>query len=174
MPWTTRGDHLSWCTTVETTSGLIRIVGLDTLVPGTHGGAFDAERADWLRQTLATEPDTSTLIAMHHPPFASGIEWMDEMSLVGADRFAQVIADAGNVERIFCGHLHRPMTTTIGGVTTTVGLSTVHHIELNFEPNAPVQVIRDPVGYQLHRFDGTNWVTHNRHIDTGEQPFVPS
>ncbi len=38
---------------------------------------------------------------------------------------------------------------------------------------AGVSLVRDPVGYQLHRVDGRDVVTHSRYLDTGEQPFVP-
>jgi len=145
MPWA--DNHLSW---VVELNGL-RIIGLDTLLPGSHGGIFDAERAEWLTNALNDSGDNPTVIAMHHPPFNSGIGAMDRMGLEGKEQFANVVANRPNLTRIFCGHLHRPMTSTVGGVTTTVCLSTVHHVELNFEPDAPLQVICDPGGYQLHR-----------------------
>lgn len=176
MAWASNSadqEHLSWVAPLNSPNESVRVIGLDTVVPGSHGGAFDRERELWLRTVLADAPDQPTVIAMHHPPFASGIQWMDEMGLLGADAFAAVVSEFQNVVRILCGHLHRPMTTTIGGVTTTVGLSTAHHVELNLDPGATGEVIRDPAGYQLHYFNGSRWVTHNRHIDTGEEAFAP-
>ena len=169
MPWATTGSHLGWVFALDD----LNVIGVDTLLPGSHGGLFDAERAAWLDQTLRDHPNRPAIIAMHHPPFASGILWMDEMGLEGRDRFAEVVAGHDHVVRILCGHLHRPMTTTVGGVTTTVGLAPVHHVQLNLDPTAPIELILDPVGYQLHNFDGHNWVTHTRHIATGSQPFQP-
>ncbi|MGI9598806.1 MAG: hypothetical protein ACR2QK_21760, partial [Acidimicrobiales bacterium] len=99
--------------------------------------------------------------------------WMDRMRLDGMETFAKIVGRRSNVTRILCGHLHRPLTATIGGVTTTVCPSTVHHVELNLDPNCPVEVIRDPAGYQLHNIDGDSWVTHIRYIDTGEEPVTP-
>ncbi len=176
MKWASENSdqtHLSWVVSLDSASEPVQVIGLDTVVPGCHGGAFDHERELWLGAVLADASDCPTVIAMHHPPFNSGIHWMDEMGLVGADAFADLVSDHPNVVRILCGHLHRPITTTVGGVTTTVGLSTTHHVGLNLDPNATPEVIRDPAGYQLHYFNGSHWVTHTRHIDTGEESFVP-
>lgn len=169
MPWATTDSHLSWVTDI----GDLHIIGLDTLLPGTHGGLFDEERQRWLTDVLDESGNRPTVIAMHHPPFLSGVHWMDTMCLQGMDVFSKIVARRSNVVRILCGHLHRPLTATIGGVTTTVGISTVHHIELNLDPQAAVEVIRDPVGYQLHDIGDDSWVTHIRYIDTGEQPIKP-
>ena len=49
----------------------------------------------------------------------------------------------------------------------------MQHVALDLDPSAAVSLVRDPVGYQLHRVDGTDVVTHSRYIDTGQQPFVP-
>ncbi len=170
MPWATDDGHLGWVVDLSE----LRVIGLDTVVPDSDRGLLDAERSRWLADALDEAGDRPTAIAMHHPPFHSGIHWMDAMPLDGMDTFSQIVAGRKNLTRIFCGHLHRPLVSTVGGVTTTVGISTVVHVELNLDPAAPVELIRDPVGYQLHRFDGTHWVTHTRYIDTGEVPIRPS
>ncbi len=178
MPWATTDSHLSWVTDV----GGLRIIGLDTLLPGSHGGLFDEERQRWLTDVLHDSGDRPTVIAMHHPPFLSGVQWMDTMRLKGLELFAEIVARRSNVVRVLCGHLHRPLTTSVAGVTTTVGLSTIHHIELDLSPEARVEIIQDPPGYQLHNVgfeqgDGvdtvSSWVTHIRYIDTGYQPMAP-
>lgn len=169
MPWATEDSHLSWAVDV----GDLHIIGLDTVRPGSHGGLFDEERQRWLTDALDASGDRPTVIAMHHPPFLSGIHWMDTMRLDGLEVFADVVGRRSNVIRILCGHLHRPLTATIGGVTTTVGPSTIHHVELNLAPDAPIEVIQDPAGYQLHNITGATWVTHIRYIDTGQQPISP-
>ncbi len=169
MPWATTDSHLSWVTDV----GDLHIIGLDTLLPGTHGGMFDPERQRWLTEALDESGTKPTVIAMHHPPFLSGIHWMDSMRLNGMEIFAEIVARRSNVIRILCGHLHRPLAATIGGVTTTVGISTIHHVELDLDPAAPIEIIRDPAGYQLHNYVDDVWVSHIRYIDTGEGPITP-
>jgi len=170
------------------------ILGLDTMVnqPNRpelalddidHGGLFDDERADWLAAELEAAGDHPVVIAMHHPPFVTGINFMDEAGLTGRERFSDVVARSGaNVIRILCGHLHRPITTSVAGVVTSTGISTVHQVELNLAPDAAVQVSVDPPGYHLHQIepigDGPRpqygCVTHVRHFDTGHQPIDPS
>ncbi len=169
MPWATDDSHLSWTTDV----GDLHIIGLDTTIPGSHDGLFDRERQEWLSGALAAAAGRRIVIAMHHPPFASGIQWMDRSGLEGMDTFAEIVGGAVGIERVLCGHLHRPLTAAVGGIATTVGPSTIQHVELDLQPDAAVQVIRDPVGYQLHNYADGVWVSHIRYIDTGEDPIVP-
>jgi 3',5'-cyclic AMP phosphodiesterase CpdA len=166
-PWID-GDHASWAVTV----GDVRIVGLDSTDPGSHGGLIDEGRSAWLAGVLADDHDGPTLLAMHHPPYTSGIWWMDQNGFEGLDLLDAVLT-ANPVDRIVCGHLHRPMTATFAGAPAQVGMSTVQHVELDFRPDAPVAVIDDPVGYQLHQVTGNSIVTHSRYIRTGP-PVVPS
>lgn len=169
MPWAA-DDNLSWVVDIDE----LRVIGLDTTVPKKHHGDFDTEREAWLADALADAAGRPTVVAMHHPPFASGVQWMDASQLRRADAFAALIAASPHVQRIFCGHLHRPVQTVIGGVSTTVGLSTVHHIALDLSPAAPIEIIRDPTGYQLHHYVDGGWISHTRYIDTGETAFTPS
>lgn len=169
MPWAA-ADNLSWVVELDE----LRLIGLDTIVPGKHHGDFDRARQDWLAQTLADTADHPVAIVMHHPPFLSGIEWMDRSALRNTDAFVELVAAHPNVGRIFCGHLHRPILATVAGVSASVGLSTVHHVALDTTPAAPIELIRDPVGYQLHRFEAGAWLSHTRDIATGEKAFTPS
>src|SRR5262249_31314915 len=55
----------------------LRILMLDTLVPGTDGGALCTKRLAWLEAQLVAGNRRPTLIAMHHPPVAIGIGELD-------------------------------------------------------------------------------------------------
>ena len=171
-PWPAaqqEGDHLSWVVELDG----VRIIGLDTTVPGAPGAAFDPDREAWLRAALSISHAGPTLLAMHHPPFVTGIEWMDASGFVGLDRFLAVIAEAP-VDRILCGHMHRPMSSMVAGVSAEVGISTAVHVALELAPEGPVQIIRDPIGYRIFRVDGSAIVGHTRYVDTGEAPFAPA
>jgi 3',5'-cyclic AMP phosphodiesterase CpdA len=161
-------EHLSWVRIIDG----VRIIGLDTTRPGYHGGEFDAERADWLGSRLSVPHEGVTLLAMHHPPFVTGIDWMDRPGFVGLDRFTEIVSTSP-VARIVCGHLHRPVGSSVAGVAAQVAMSTVQHVALDLAPEAAIALVRDPVGYQVHRIDGADVVTHSRYIDTGEHPFAP-
>ena len=169
LPWAA-DDNLSWAVDVDD----LRIIGLDTIVPGSHAGLFDDDRRAWLTAALDEADDRRVLIAMHHAPFLSGIGWMDRTALEGREAFAEVVSGRSNVERIVCGHLHRPQVATVAGVTTSVGISTAQHIELDLAPGAPVGVLCDPGGYHLHHDNGGTWVSHIRYIETGAEVHRPS
>ncbi len=129
----------------------LRLVALDTVIAGEAGGRLCAERLAWLDRTLAQAPDRPTAIVMHHPPFSTGIAHMDRMGLDGADRFAAVVARHPQVERVFCGHLHRPIQARIGGhAIASTAPSTAHQIALDLRPNGPAAFVMEPPGYQLH------------------------
>ncbi len=170
MPWADAA-HASW---VMTVNEHVRIIGLDSTDPGVHGAAFDDEREAWLSDVLAnTQQDgVQTILAMHHPPFSSEIQWMDRSGFEGRDRLTGVLQDSG-ISRIFCGHLHRPMQSVVAGVPAQVGLSTIWQVALDLGDNPEVQLIDGPCGYQIHRFSGSESVSHVRYIATEAEPFRP-
>jgi 3',5'-cyclic-AMP phosphodiesterase len=47
----------------------LRIIALDTSVPGFHHGELSSAQHEWLTAVLATPAPRGTLLAMHHPPF---------------------------------------------------------------------------------------------------------
>ncbi len=170
-PWID-ADHASWATTIDG----VRIIGLDSTVPGEPGAAFDDDRERWLGNEL-DHSDGPVVLALHHPPFITGITWMDRAGFVGLERLAALLATKAqqghSVTKIICGHLHRPISSVIAGIPAQVGLSTIQHVGLDLDPAAGITLINDPVGYLLHRFQDDTWVTHTRYIDTGGVPYVP-
>src|SRR5262249_5125309 len=89
----------------------VRLVALDTLIPGEAGGVLCSERLAWLDYALASAPARPVLLMMHHPPFPTGIERMDRAGLQNSEALAAVVARHPQVERILCGHLHRAIGT---------------------------------------------------------------
>lgn len=171
LPWAD-AQHASWDITVN---DHVRIIGLDSIDPGLDGGNFDSEREAWLDNVLSVPADsavTHTVLALHHPPFLSGVQWMDESGFQNLDRLVSTIQDSA-ITQIVCGHLHRPTQAIVAGVPASVGLSTVQHVALDFRDEATVSLIHDPVGYQIHRFHGSQSLTHTRYIDTGVEAFEP-
>ncbi|GAA1928335.1 3',5'-cyclic adenosine monophosphate phosphodiesterase CpdA [Nocardioides hwasunensis] len=98
----------------------LRIVALDTSVPGHHHGTLEPEQLAWLADVLATPAEHGTLLAMHHPPLpvpmlraAELIELHDQQAL------ADVI-DGTDVRGILAGHLHLTTWSTFAGVPVSV------------------------------------------------------
>lgn len=145
----------------------LRLVVLDTLEVGRHGGAFCDARVAWLRRTLDAAPDHPTVIAMHHPPFESGLTWLDGSAAEPwMRRFGEAIAGRPQIKAIIAGHLHRTIHTTWNGLSLTVCKSTAPLVALDLtpiDPNVPDgrALITDELpGYALHRWNGTRLITH--------------
>jgi Icc protein len=139
----------------------LRIVALDTNIPGQHPGELCAERLEWLDRTLAAAPDKPTIVTMHHPPFATGIEFMDHNALRDPEAFAAVVRRHPQVERILCGHLHRTIDKRFAGTIAGTAPSTAHQLVLDINPGTPPQFTFEPPGYQLHLWrEGSGLVSH--------------
>ena len=98
----------------------LRIVALDTSVPGYHHGELRPEQLAWLTDVLANPAEHGTLLAMHHPPLplpmlraAELIELHDQQAL------ADVVAGT-DVRGILAGHLHLSTWSTFAGVPVSV------------------------------------------------------
>lgn len=139
----------------------VRLVALDTVIPGKHAGTLCADRLGWLDRTLAAQPRRPTLILMHHPPFPTGITYMDNYGLDNAAALAEIVARHPQVERILCGHLHRAIDRRFAGTVAGTVPSTAHQVRLNLVPGARISFIFEPPGYQLHLWqDGSGLITH--------------
>jgi 3',5'-cyclic-AMP phosphodiesterase len=145
----------------------LRILVLDTLEPGRHGGAFCAARADWLAARLAERPDAPTLLVLHHPPIESGLAWMTEdPDAAWIARLRTVVAAAPQVVGLVAGHLHRPIVASFAGRPLAVCPSTAPQVALDLasidpeQPDERAMIVADPPGFALHQWDGRRLVTH--------------
>jgi Icc protein len=153
----------------------LRLVMLDSVVPGEGHGALCAARLDFLDRALAAAPKKPTLVVLHHPPISVGIGFMDEINLRTGDAFAAVIAKHPQVERVLCGHHHRPIVARFAGTIVQVAPSTAHQVTLALEPGAPESLILEPPAYLLHRWTPeSGLVSHQAYIGTfpGPYPFA--
>jgi len=130
--------------------GPVRLIALDTLLPGSGGGLVDAERVAWLDARLAEAPTKPTMIFMHHPPFKTAIAYMDSIGLDGAGNLAQVVRRHANVERVVCGHLHRSIQSRWAGTVASTAPSTAHQLYLDVRQEAALGWTLEPPGYALH------------------------
>ena len=145
----------------------VRLVGLDTSIPGAEHGVFDELRAEWLGAVLDAAPDAPTLLFMHHPPFETGLRWMDLTRLRGAERFAEAIAARPQVRLIVAGHVHRPVQTLLGGAMVSICPSTAFQIGLELDPRK-AEVSDQPPSYQLHLWRDERFVTHTAPVWDGQ------
>jgi 3',5'-cyclic-AMP phosphodiesterase len=136
------------CFTLE--SFPVRLIGLDTVTPGEHGGGLGSERMAWLEKTLKMRPEAPTLIFMHHPPFASAIGHMDKEEFRGWEGFQSLISKHPQVERILCGHLHRPVFRRFAGTMASACPAIGMQLCLDLREEAPSTFIMEPPSVMLH------------------------
>lgn len=150
----------------------LRIIGLDTTIPGSGKGRLCEARLDWLAATLAQAPEQPTLLMMHHPPFETGMRRMDDLGLIeGRDAFEEVIRPYRNIERIVCGHLHRTIMCRVGSTVASTCPGAAHQITLDLRPDATLHFNFEPPGYQLHWQGAHGLVTHHALIGDFPGPY---
>jgi 3',5'-cyclic AMP phosphodiesterase CpdA len=150
----------------------LRIVALDTVVPMKSGGILLPHQLQWLRSVLSAAPSRPTLIALHHPPFSTGIGHMDCIGLENAAELEEVVRDHPQVELLICGHLHRPIQARFGGTIVSTCPSPAHQVVLDLDDRAASRFAMEPPGYQLHLWrEGLGVVTHTASIGKFDGPY---
>ncbi len=150
----------------------VRIVVLDTCLPGLHHGEVDAQSLSWLERTLRSDPDKPTLLVMHHPPFISGIPYLDDYRFADSTPTAEVLRQFSNIEAVLCGHVHRTMVKRWAGTVVVSCPSTTTEIALQMAPGAVPQSYLGPPACMLHCWDASRGlVSHLSHIEKGSGPY---
>jgi 3',5'-cyclic AMP phosphodiesterase CpdA len=103
----------------------LRLIVLDSTVPGFHYGAFTAEQLEWLAAELATPAPRGTLLAMHHPPIPSP-QLFDELIELRDQAGLEAVVRGSDVRGILAGHLHYSTHTMFAGVPVSVASATCY------------------------------------------------
>ena len=143
--------------------GPLRLVFVDTQVPGAVAGAITAAQVVWLDALLAERPDRATIVFQHHPPFATGIGFMDREAFTGADPYERMLARHPQVELVSCGHLHRSIIRRFGNTVACTWPSTCAQLDLALG-EAPIRYTDEPAAFALHVHDATHGV--RSHLQT--------
>ena len=110
---------------------------------------------------------------MHHPPFPTLIGHMDDQGLLrGAERLARIIGRHPQVERVLCGHLHRPIQVRFAGTLASTCPAPAHQVALDLAPDARSAFRMEPPGFQLHAWrEGFGVISHTAFIGDFAGPF---
>jgi 3',5'-cyclic-AMP phosphodiesterase len=135
--------------------GPLRLVVIDSTIPGEDRGDFLPTQLDWLEATLAAAPTQPTIVAMHQPPLATAIADWDGVIMTPADRaaLATVVARHPQVKAIVGGHLHRLATSALAGRPVLAAPPTYLHAHPDFEAET-VRLRGGPPGFVLHALLG--------------------
>lgn len=130
--------------------GELRLVVFDSNVPGQDPGRYDSQQLGWLDSELGREPDRPTLLAMHHPPLATGVREWDGINLEPGQReaLAGVVAKHPQLRAIVGGHLHRIAASSLAGCPVLAVPSTYLQAQPDFRAEG-VEFGGTP-GFALH------------------------
>ncbi len=123
--------------------GGLRIITLDSTVPGHHYGALGDDQLRWLSRELETPAPSGTILALHHPPVPSVLDLAALVELRDQTALAAVLRGT-DVRSILAGHLHYSTTALFAGIPVSVASATCYTQDLT----APAGALRGRDGAQ--------------------------
>ncbi|WP_066518943.1 phosphodiesterase [Curtobacterium ammoniigenes] len=107
----------------------LRVITLDTTVPGEHYGLISSAQLDWLAEELSTAAPHGTILAMHHPPVPSVQDLAVLVELRDQRALAEVV-EGSDILAIIAGHLHYSTTALFAGIPVSVASATCYTQDL--------------------------------------------
>ncbi|MGW4095066.1 phosphodiesterase [Nocardia sp. NPDC004750] len=126
------------------------VIVLDSKQPGGPGGLLGDQQLAWLDQSLSTRSEVPVFVALHHPPVAVGIPFLDGMRLADGAALAEVLSGHSNIARVLAGHVHRPIHVPYAGTAVSVAPSTYRQTSLTLRADRQIGYLDDPTGFLLH------------------------
>ncbi|MER7798090.1 metallophosphoesterase [Microbacterium sp. NPDC096154] len=137
--------------------GGLRLIALDSSVPGWHHGEIDAAQRAWLAEVLATPAPLGTIIALHHPPLPSHVPLFDILELREQAALAEVLTGT-DVRAILAGHLHYSMSGTFAGIPVSVASASCYTMDVARPPLSVNGMDAGQSFHLVHVYDAT--ITH--------------
>jgi 3',5'-cyclic-AMP phosphodiesterase len=109
-------DHVTWV-------GGLRIVVLDSTVPGHVHGELSPAQLAWLEAELAEPAPAGTVLALHHPPLPTSSRLSAGIQLRDRSTFAAILAGT-DVRVVLAGHTHVVSAGTVAGIPVWIGGAT--------------------------------------------------
>lgn len=151
----------------------VRLVALDSTIPGAPGGEVCETRAAWLDKRLSEAEHQPTVIFMHHPPIRCGVIETDVDGFIGADRLGNVIEKYTNIERVICGHIHLLVHARWCGTVVSTAPSMGMQLVLDLTLQRPSEFTLEAPGYQLHYWTPEkNLITHTITVRESVDPYL--
>jgi hypothetical protein len=141
--------------------GPLRLLTLDTTIPGEAGGALAETELQWLDRALRDQPARPTIVAMHHPPVLTGVPPWDATAIGSVERrvLDRVLSRHPQALAVIAGHLHRTLVSTIAGRPMVVVPSTYMQSKLDWSSTDFV-LVPEPPGFGLHALLDGQLVSH--------------
>lgn len=127
----------------------LRIIALDSTVPGEDYGHLDEQTLKFLSSELATAAPDGTIVALHHPPIPSPIESMTRIALRNPGQLRDTITGS-DVRLVVCGHNHHASCGMLGAIPVWVGPAAAYQAD-----TASTQAFHGMPGSAFSRIDLT-------------------
>ncbi|HEY2479378.1 MAG TPA: phosphodiesterase [Solirubrobacterales bacterium] len=152
--------------------GPLRLVCVDSTIPGAEGGALDGGRIEWLDAALGEDGERPTVVAMHHPPLRTEIPTFERIGLAPESReaLAAVLARHPQVVRVVAGHVHRSIVAELAGRAVVTVPSTYMQAALDFTSPELAMTRDDPPGFAIHALRDGTLGTHLQSVPRLEIP----
>jgi len=148
--------------------GGLRIISLDTSVPGYHHGAVTDAQLQWLAGELATPADRGTVLAMHHPPLEAHNPLVRLIGFDQRTRLAEVIAGT-DVRTILAGHLHYSSFGQFAGVPVSVASATCYTVDVGADKSLLLSAVDGAQSINLVHVYPSDIVHSIVHVENYEQ-----
>ncbi len=109
--------------------GGLRIITVDSTVPGYHHGELTPAQLRWLGGVLATPAPHGSILALHHPPIPTPLAAMTVLELHEQRALADVIRGS-DIRAILAGHLHYGSTSLFAGIPVSVAAATCYSMDI--------------------------------------------
>jgi 3',5'-cyclic-AMP phosphodiesterase len=141
--------------------GPLRLLALDTTIPGAAGGALADAELHWLERELQDAPDQPTIVAMHHPPVLTGVPAWDATAIIAGEQAAlrRLLDRHPQVLALVAGHLHRTLVAAFAGRPLAVVPSTYMQSKLDWSCEEFV-LVPEPPAFALHALLDGRLVSH--------------
>ena len=141
----------------------VTVLLCDSTVPGQDGGYLDDQTIGWLDAALTAAADRPALVAMHHPPVALGVPFIDDIRQAGGGRLADVVRRHDHVVAVLCGHAHTAASTWFAGRQLLVAPGVASTLLLPAErPAGDVLDEGAPASIAFHLLEDGRLTTHFR------------
>ena len=157
----------------------VRVICCDSVLEGRVQGGFCSERLSWIDDQLSAASDKPTIVALHHPPFGSGMSGSTSNGLVeGGSAFAAILRRHSQVVRVIAGHAHRPFTCAFRGTIGYAAPTTCYPFALEMGSEKILSIIDEPPAISVHLWmedtgvGEPGLVTHTVPIDAWGDPTI--
>lgn len=108
----------------------LRVITLDSSVPGRHFGRLGAQQLDWLAGQLSTPAPDGTVLALHHPPLPC-TQHAEVLTELRRQQDLAGVLEGTQVRVILAGHRHYTVAGTFAGIPVSVAAATSYTQDLN-------------------------------------------